>query len=612
MVASAPAEFTHAIGLALNIARYGFGWGSESTGDNHVTASLPLPTAQPEHPRWDSIPVPSLSPFPYPPTRYPFSSLKDEHDRGGERRRGEDSHGKLLPVEALSLGLGCGFLGTLPVIVEEVDDCTYAIVKGTKENWGGCVGDGGIQEQGQKLVHVKVQVTLHADGSEILLSGDFIRLRRPSSRPVIIPDKIPGTSVSASDGPGFDGLARAPTHTSDVEERLLHVSAASTYRLWVPTLSTSGRLKESNIGSKGKDFGEGKVVGGESVMKEISLGDIAAHACEFRRQYNDLWQGSVSEDNNNSSMFNLHGSAQDCELTPGKIDFGVGSRPWLESGTTTMLASAGYSAGLPLHPQSLHSYLPVSAEVVERAQAGGASFVAFTDGRVSAVFADRTIVGMGPPLRKENQGCDLYSENIGFVGDHLGGSNTEKCNDYSLRYKRGYQAWREESHNTFRCCDCVLPDATQVRVSVEHPGPVLAPYIRAVRHFAVWAFTDPITRTESSSALWMGRVSAVAEAHRNRIFVTGRRVARMEFGKVGLGGVGGYGRGALVGDLCRDEKAVSKEICGYGYQDCGKEHIVGIGQTPAERLRLRNDMVRHVVEANRCHLLKGRAHVGPK
>ncbi|CAM9808429.1 unnamed protein product, partial [Discosporangium mesarthrocarpum] len=113
--------------------------------------------------------------------------------------------------------------------------------------------------------------------------------------------------------------------------------------------------------------------GGRSV--EISLEGIAEHALAFKRQYVN-WH---------------HGSSRSHECATANPLPGVKARSEQEE----------YSrANIPTpHPTTT----PSGAEVVERMEEGGASFMAFRDGRVSAVFANRTI-GILRPLDSP-EGC---------------------------------------------------------------------------------------------------------------------------------------------------------------------------------------------------------------
>ncbi|CAN0569755.1 unnamed protein product [Ectocarpus sp. 12 AP-2014] len=179
--------------------------------------------------------------------------------------------------------------------------------------------------------------------------------------------------------------------------------------------------------------------------------------------------------------------------------------------------------------------------MVER---GGASFVAFADGRARGAFADRTIVSLGVPFsyrplrgsRCGGGGGGGGGRGISYYGS--GGREGIATAEVRPRCSDDDEEEREEED---REIECIRADGTVLRLtrrSLDRRGSfggrsggsnspaggdcgvgALRPYVVAVLRFADWAATHPADRRAAARREAAGRAAAAAEAERNRRFV---------------------------------------------------------------------------------------------
>ncbi|CAN0418283.1 unnamed protein product, partial [Ectocarpus sp. 12 AP-2014] len=206
--------------------------------------------------------------------------------------------------------------------------------------------------------------------------------------------------------------------------------------------------------------------------------------------------------------------------------------PPLEAGAARWLGS----------PSSRGGTAAVSSSVVELVERGGASFVAFADGRARGAFADRTIVSLGAPFfYRPSRGSRCgggggRSRGISYCGS--GGREgvaaavvRPGCPNYG----------EEDEEEEDREIECIRADGTVLRLtrrSLDRRGSfggrsgggnsparddcgvgALRPYVVAVLRFADWAATHPADRRAAAGREAAGRAAAAAEVERNRRFV---------------------------------------------------------------------------------------------
>lgn len=274
--------------------------------------------------------------------------------------------------------------------------------------------------------------------------------------------------------------APAPTSAAHPEEHLFHVSATSGVRFSVSKKHTPGVASSSGA----PDQGPG------SVDKIMSLGELTSHSQAFRRQFVD-W-----------ARLRRRGC-----LPPKHA---LGSTP---GGTVA-----------------------VSADVLQRAERGGASFVLFADGRARGSFSDRTIVTLpGTSIRSAGGVQEAW------IG-------RRRCEDASLRAinpnvmegkgpGEGYQCVTRDTGSI----ECILPDGTVIRPRSGSRAQAyycqsdtaartrdyedhLTPYILAVRRFATWARAGAEQRRAAAKESRGAHLAAAVEAQKNRRFLVQRRL----------------------------------------------------------------------------------------
>lgn len=339
------------------------------------------------------------------------------------------------------------------------------------------------------------QAVIRADGTEVLLEGDFVRLFRPSAAP----------------------------STRRQRDRLLHVSATSTVHFRVHERpmalsrpSASGGTVACDAGAHGTNASDGGR-GRERGWKLISLGDITSRAVNLRRQY-------------------VAHSRRTTRSSEGKtLQLGVGVTNGAYSAMTSTRPAIGLHVARGSTAKKCASAL--SAEVVEREERGGASFVAFADGRARGAFSDRTIVIFGVP----------YVGMCEKIAPHTPTCHVAKGKDASRHL--GDTVWGGMSpegpvqgHQEMdQDIECILPDGTvkrftllsvlrkdsfSARRGISSGFDGLVPYIAAVRRFEVRAFASPSKRRAAAAREEAVRRAAIVEAEKNRRFVALHRLTK--------------------------------------------------------------------------------------
>ncbi|CAM9861286.1 unnamed protein product [Ectocarpus sp. 8 AP-2014] len=183
-----------------------------------------------------------------------------------------------------------------------------------------------------------------------------------------------------------------------------------------------------------------------------------------------------------------------------------------------------------------------SPSVVELVERGGASFVAFADGRARGAFADRTIVCLGAPFfyhPLRGARCGGGGGGGGGISYHGSGGRRGVA---TAVVRPGCSGDDEEGEEEDREIECIRADGTVLRLtrrSLDRRGSfgarrsgggnspaggdcgvgALRPYVVAVLRFADWAATHPADRRAAAGREAAGRATAAAEAERNRRFV---------------------------------------------------------------------------------------------
>lgn len=215
---------------------------------------------------------------------------------------------------------------------------------------------------------------------------------------------------------------------------------------------------------------------------------------------------------------------------------------------------------------------------------GGASFVAFSDGRARGAFADRTIVTLGAPfsylplpqgagtagraaalfgavppaggdrgseeeedreiecIRPDGTVVRLTERSLAGPRGRLGGggSGGGACSTARASSPYGTASCDGDRRRAFDPTAAVASSAAARRAG--HGGPLstappavadgagssgLRPYVVAVLRFAAWAATPPAERRAAAENGAVGRRAAAVEAERNRRFVDLQRVAKL-------------------------------------------------------------------------------------
>lgn len=485
-------------------------------------------------------------------------------------------------------------------------------------------------------------MSVHADGTEVVLSGDFVRVTRPPPA----------------------------SQTGRPKERLLHVSVASTVILRAQRSSLASSASRATARTAGcahapesADVDSGAVAADRGESEVISLGEITSRSLGLRRHFTAC--GRLAS---GGSVGRIKQRGGDCTkpLVPAAREL-LTEAGWPCGGTSAARAAAKENAvpaalgtprrrhGLPFTvtsrsvnvsstttPSISPARAPaVSAEVVERVERGGASFVLFADGRARGAFADRTIITLGPPVLL------ALREDVAIGPTHKRGAS-QAVEDGRVPPGGDPEGDRE--------IECLLPDGTMVRrtyssmsrgytivpasgeaspltgignVYQHHPAlggslgsdPVfvgLRPYILAVRRFVAWASLDPPARREAAVREEARQLQASAEAERNRRFVAlqrlvaktpgaprcgvrtredGRRqvVDRFSMGRMALPS---DGRGGVDMQPSGSAQADDKKNVGIP----GRVAVDGVGRLP-QTAGERNAFVKRLLDANRDVLL---------
>lgn len=321
---------------------------------------------------------------------------------------------------------------------------------------------------------------VRADGTEILLEGDFVSLFRPQGVP----------------------------STRRRRDQLLHVSATSTVHFRVhKRLTTLSRPSTSGDTVACDAAAAHGTNANEIGYKVISLGDITSRALNLRRQY--VTHSRRTAISSGGTTLHLGGGAM-----------------------TSMRPVIGLHEAREGTRKKCAPFL--SPEVVRKEERGGASFVAFADGRARGAFSDRTIVIFGVP----------YGEKVApnMPACHVGrGKDASRHLDNTVRGGMSPAAPVEGHQEMDRDIECILPDGTVKRftlLSVLRKDSLcarrgissaldgLVPYIAAVRRFEVRALAGPSKRRAAAAREEAVRRAAFVEAENNRRFVALYRLTK--------------------------------------------------------------------------------------
>ena len=413
------------------------------------------------------------------------------------------------------------------------------------------------------------------DGTEVSLDGDFVRVLH--------------ASVASP--------ARRP------RDRLLHVSATSTVYFRVAKVPETpvGLLVSCNDGDSSSARG----------WRNISLGDITSRAASLRRQY------LVHRRCSNSNL--ISGIHEGGEKRGGRVGTLDSACFWVEraapegSGVlppTAEAATVPASAFGVTSPPQHKPYL--SADVLWREERGGASFVAFADGRARGVFSDRTIVTLGAPFPKA--ACGMISHRAPVCGAAIGVG----------RFHSGPGEGEEKHGEVDRNVECVLPDGTVRRFSLlsmsreeafsnRQGGAIsgnrgLVPCVAAVRRFEVRARANPAERRASAAREEAVRLAASVELDQNRRFIALHQLMRRQARPDCRGTQSAVAAKTRVSSLQRSEGGSwastpyqhrrREEEKDQEYLDRRRtEGVVVRGRAPTGDLE-RNALVERVLEAN--------------
>ncbi|CAM9972664.1 unnamed protein product, partial [Ectocarpus fasciculatus] len=471
-----------------------------------VAVELPRPEERPDHASWDTVRqwpgLDSDGDLPAPLGYY----NSDRRWRDGAAptfaaRAATASAAaavtrcRLLSVDVMKLAEGQGYAGELAAVVESTACCTYRVV----------VGDGGRRRGTGEGSSVGVHVVVHADGTEVWLEGDFVRLVRPPAAAAQQPPPPQQLLLHAAVGvPGID--------------------------LGVPATTAAA---EAAVEAGG--------------WTSMSLGDIASRAIALRRQFlrcsaSRALGGRRAGGHQDMVKVRpplalvqppaaLSSPSPSAEAVVRNV---AAARP----APTEVSAAAGAGAanrwlGSPSSRGGMATESSSSMSVVESVERGGASFVAFVDGRARGAFADRTIVSLGAPFFYR----PLTGSRCGAGGVSYYGSGGRE-GVATAAVEPGCSEDEEEEEED-REIECIRADGTVLRLtrrSLDRRGSfgrrscaplrqpaigtaTLRPYIVAVLRFADWAATPPADRRAAAERESAGRAAAAAEAERNRRFV---------------------------------------------------------------------------------------------
>ncbi|CAN0563583.1 unnamed protein product, partial [Ectocarpus sp. 12 AP-2014] len=171
-----------------------------------VAVELPRPEERPDHASWDTVQQgPSLDSHrdPLAPLGYYFDRRWcDSADPTSAARAAPGSAsaapagGRLLSVDVMKLAEGQGYAGELAAVVESTGCCTYRIV----------VGDGGHHRRAGEG-GVGVHVVVHADGSEVWLESDFVRLHPVGNPAAAAVAAASAVAAAAEAGGGWTSMS---------------------------------------------------------------------------------------------------------------------------------------------------------------------------------------------------------------------------------------------------------------------------------------------------------------------------------------------------------------------------------------------------------------------
>ncbi|CAN0190549.1 unnamed protein product [Ectocarpus sp. 6 AP-2014] len=515
-----PPEFSHALSVAVRESRSAAAAAAVETGRNSggggdvslgrvgpaaaaaggtvsskggerglVAVELPRPEERPDHASWDTVQQgPSLDSH-----RDPLAPLGYYGDRrwcdgapptfaaraATSSASAAAAGGRLLSVDVMKLAEGQGYAGELAAVVESTGCCTYRIVVGGGGHHRGAGGGG-----------VGVHVVVHADGSEVWLEGEFVGLGVPATTAVA------ATAAAAEAGGGWTSmsLGNIASRAIALRQQFLRCSgnpaaaAAAAGRRWAGEPQVTVKIRPSLV-----------VVQPPSALSSPPSSSSPVEAVARN--------AAAPRPTNKPYAPQEEGGAR-----------------WLGLSSSRGRMAAG------------------SPSVVELVERGGASFVAFADGRARGAFADRTIVCLGAPFFYR----PLRGSRCGGGGGGGGGGIS-----YSGRGGRGGVATAvvgpgcsdddEEEEEEDREIECIRADGTVLRLtrrSLDRRGSfggrsgggnspacgdcgvgALRPYVVAVLRFADWAATHPADRRAAAGREAAGRAAAAAEAERNRRFV---------------------------------------------------------------------------------------------
>lgn len=395
----------------------------------------------------------------------------------------------------------------------------------------------------------KPQVDVHADGTEVWLEGDFVRLVRPRS-----PSSPSGTSTVAQQE------QQQRRRQGLTEPRLLHVSVASTVHFRVPSLapppppppptsehaggSITAAVATSPPESRSIELnpdgvfansggGTAAAAAADRGMVIMSLGDIASRALALRRQFmtystataatggggetgTRAGTGTGSRNRTSTALRTrkypnvtvkikppmifptMPGGAAAAATglsPPFRVPVAAATRaanwPISETSTTSTrwqrqqarssvaatATAAAHTSAAAAAPQE--HFARMATTIVESVERGGASFVAFPDGRARGAFADRTIVTLGArisylplPLHEHHRGGNARRDGGG--GSRLRGCGTATAAAAAATgvldlpcYLSGVDRGEQE-HD--REIECICPNGMVLRLTEQSIG----------------------------------------------------------------------------------------------------------------------------------------------
>eukprot|EP00752_Nemacystus_decipiens_P011710 g10391.t1 len=482
-----PREFSQALAAALRASLPpatdaiggpgglgGAGGSSSGTrrggGKGFVASELPRPESRPDHPSWNTV---QASPcfdgdLHLAPPGYGNLTRRAHHAEAPAA-----TAGCLLSVDVMELAEGRGFAGELAAVVETTGGCTYRVVVGG----GGGGGDGGLGRD-----NINVHVFVHADGTEVWLEGDFVRLVRPPSTTTAAPQDPPVTRNGERERQ---------------RDRLLHTSAASTIRFLVPV--TAAAAPPLSLPPSCNQADSTRASHPPRGWTSMSLGEIASRALALRRQFvacgshaiGTSCSGSSGSSSGRSSRAARHHPEVRIRpptlLVPGEPTAATRPAPpagvsrtavrrFNPSSTSTRRLRAlspvpsarmgGVPAERSIAAPGATTFAGATVVVVESVDRGGASFVAYSDGRARGAFADRTIVTLGAPFHylQHPNGAGTKAAPRGVLSPSGGDTRWEEKDD------------DEEEEEQDREIECIRPDGTVVRLTERsldprrHPG----------------------------------------------------------------------------------------------------------------------------------------------